>query len=170
MRRLGEGREGEGGVDEGAVGGVAVKIISVEPTKMIPTITPTQRPPMRPHRPTMVVASQLWRPGDVVDAAGGEGEEGPQAGDQEDARGGVEEEGVGEGEVVAVLLVNSGCLASLLVKCPTIWQKRVEQVTERATTNRIRSPALGALLGNRVRLAVRLLSDYRTYNCFNLIF
>jgi len=70
----------------------------------------------------------------VVDAAGGEGGEGLQAGDQEDARGGVveeEEEEVGEGaKGVAVLSVNSGCLASLLMKCPTVWKKRVEQVTE----------------------------------------
>jgi len=85
---------------------------------------------MTPHLPTIVVASQRWRPEDVVDAAGGEGEEDPQAGDQEDAREGVEEEGVEGGEGVAVLSVNSGCLASLLLKCPTIWQKRAEQVTE----------------------------------------
>jgi len=54
-------------------------------------MTPTQRPPMTPHCPTIVVESQRWRPEDVVDAAGEEGGEGPQAGDQEDARRGVEE-------------------------------------------------------------------------------
>jgi len=111
MRRLGEDQEG--GVDEGAVGDVAVQIRSAEPTKTIPTITPIQKPSMTPHRPTIVVASQRWRLEDVVDAAGGEGE-GPRAGDQEDARG-----GVGEGEE-GVAVVNPGCLASLLVKCPTI--------------------------------------------------
>jgi len=65
---------------------------------------------MTPHRP-IVVASQRWRPEDAVDAAGGEG---PRAGDQEDARGGVgeREEGVAVEKPV--------CLASLMVKCPTI--------------------------------------------------
>jgi len=69
---------------------------------------------MTPHRPTIIVAFQLWRPEDVVDAAGEEGGEGPRVGDQEDARGGVAE---GE-EVVAV--VEPVSLASLMVKCPTI--------------------------------------------------
>jgi len=167
MRRLGEGQEEEEGVDEEAVGDVAVQIRSVKLTKTKLTITLTQRPPMTSHRPIMVVASQLWRLEDVVDAAGGEGEEGPQAGDQEDARGGVEEEGVGEGgEGVAVLSVNSGCLVSLLVKCPTIWKKQAEQFTERATRNRRPSPALGALSGNRVRSNVRLLFRLQNVTLF----
>jgi len=111
---------------------------------------------MTPHRPTIVVASQRWRPEDVVDAAGGEGGEGPRAGDQEDARG-----GVGEGEE-GVAVEKQVCLASLMVKCPTIWQKRAEQVTERATTNRIPSPALGSLPEIRARSDFRFFLDYRT--------